>query len=316
MRWPHHLKVGVGPHHGGLFCQARRRFRRGQVARTADRQSAIADISQIATLPEITLKVIQLVDDPESTASALSDVIMHDPALGARILKIVNSGFYGLPGEIRSISQAIRLIGLNALKIIAIAASLGKLFRDGQICPSFNARDLWTHCIAVAVGSKILSRGIGLPCSDEAFLAGLIHDIGIFVELQVCRPKLISTIEALAADEAMSFREAELNALGATHEQFGSALCRAWRFPPCFAAVAEYHHRPLEAPAEGGVLSMIVHVADITAARLQIGCSRSVEVTEIDPAVLDRLSLDPATLDEAMAEIPDATNEAAGLLWS
>ena len=90
--------------------------------------AAIADISQIATLPEITLKVIRLVNDPESTASALSDVITHDPALGARILKIVNSGYYGLPGEIRSISQAIRLLGLNALKIIAIAASLGKLF--------------------------------------------------------------------------------------------------------------------------------------------------------------------------------------------
>ncbi len=278
--------------------------------------AAIADISQIATLPEITLKVIRLVNDPESTASALSDVITHDPALGARILKIVNSGYYGLPGEIRSISQAIRLLGLNALKIIAIAASLGKLFRGGQIYPSFNARDLWTHCIAVAAGSKILARRIGLPGTDEAFLGGLIHDIGILVELQVRRPELISAIEALDADEAVSFREAEFNVLGATHEQFGSALCRAWRFPVCFADVAEYHHRPLEAPQEGAVLPMIVHVADVVAARLQIGYGRTVDATDVNPAVLERLSLTDQTLGEVMAEIPEAAEEAATLLWS
>ena len=130
------------------------------------------------------------------------------------------------------------------------------------------------------------------------------------------RPELISAIEALDADEAVSFREAEFNVLGATHEQFGSALCRAWRFPVCFADVAEYHHRPLEAPQEGAVLPMIVHVADVVAARLQIGYGRTVDATDVNPAVLERLSLTDQTLGEVMAEIPEAAEEAATLLWS
>lgn len=279
-------------------------------------QSAIRELGQIATLPEITLKVVKLVDDPESTVSELGALIAHDPALGARILKIVNSGFYGVPGQIASISQAIRLIGLNALKIIAIGASLKKLVRGGHIGTSFNARDLWTHCIAVAAGSKMLARRMGIPVTDEVFLVGLIHDIGILVELQVCRSQLIEAIEATNADDAVSFREAEVRALGATHEQFGAALCRAWRFPVCFADVAKFHHRPLEAPSRSDVLPCIVHTADIIAARLHIGFTRTVDATDIEPAVLERLSLDEAAVGKVMAELPEATEEAVGLLWA
>src|SRR5471030_1974096 len=91
---------------------------------------AIAGIAQIATLPEITLKIIELVENPRSTAQDLHKVIANDPALVARILKVVNSAFYGLPGQIGSINRAIVLLGLNAVKNIVIAASLTKLFRE------------------------------------------------------------------------------------------------------------------------------------------------------------------------------------------
>ena len=107
--------------------------------------NAIAGISHIATLPEITLKIIELVEDPTSTAQDLHNVISNDQALCSRILKVVNSAFYGLPRQIGSINRAIVLLGLNAVKNIAIAASLTKLFRGGEMCPQFTARDLWTH---------------------------------------------------------------------------------------------------------------------------------------------------------------------------
>src|SRR5947207_13992778 len=131
---------------------------------------AVNSISHIATLPEITLKIIELVDNPRSTAQDLNKLISNDPALVSRILKVVNSAFYGLPGQIGSINRAVVLLGLNAVKNIAIAASLAKLFRGGQICPSFNARDLWNHSIAVATGTRLLSEKVGLGLPDEAFL--------------------------------------------------------------------------------------------------------------------------------------------------
>src|SRR3954453_11630327 len=163
-------------------------------ATLADNPSLVADalkkVSTIATLPEVTAKIVQTVEDPKSTAAALHKIVAHDPALATRILKVVNSAFYGLPGQIGSVERAIVLLGLNAIKNIAVASSLGQLFRGVKLCEGFTAKDLWTHCIAVGVTARELARQIKLPIADEAFLAGLIHDTGMLVGLQVWPDKL------------------------------------------------------------------------------------------------------------------------------
>src|ERR1041384_4064203 len=130
--------------------------------------NAIREISHIATLPEITMKIVELVEDPKSTAQDLHKVISNDPALCARILKVVNSSFYGLPGQIGSINRAIVMLGLNAVKNIAIAASLAKLFRGGDLTPSFSAKALWMHSVVTAATCKMLSDRMGFAVSDEA----------------------------------------------------------------------------------------------------------------------------------------------------
>src|SRR5678816_3719759 len=144
----------------------------------------VKKVSSIATLPEITAKIIATVEDPKSTPAHLHKIVAHDPALVTRILKVVNSSFYGLPGQIASIERAIVLLGLNAVKNIAVAASLGQMFRGVQLCEGFTAKDLWQHCIAVAVTARELAKSLKIPVVDEAFLAGMIHDIGMLVELQ------------------------------------------------------------------------------------------------------------------------------------
>ena len=137
---------------------------------------ALKEISHIATLPEVTLKIIELVEDPSSSAQDLHEVISNDPALCSRILKVVNSSFYGLPGQIASINRAIVMLGLNAVKNIAIAASLAKLFRGGDLTNSFfRAKPpLGPTPTRWPITSKIIadtSSSLGL--GDEAFLAGL-----------------------------------------------------------------------------------------------------------------------------------------------
>src|SRR5213592_640301 len=146
---------------------------------------AVKKVSSIATLPEVTAKIIATVEDPKSTASQLHKIVSHDPALVTRIMKVVNSAFYGLPGQIGSIERAIVLLGLNAIKNIAVAASLGQLFKGSKLCEGFTARDLWTHCIAVGVTARDLARQMKLSIADEAFLAGMIHDVGILISLQL-----------------------------------------------------------------------------------------------------------------------------------
>jgi putative nucleotidyltransferase with HDIG domain len=277
-------------------------------------KQSIQEISHIATLPEVTLKIIQLVENPESTAQDLNKVISNDPALGARILKVVNSAFYGLPGQIGSINRAIVLLGLNAVKNIAIAASLAKLFRGGKICPSFNARDLWTHSISVATGTRLLADKVGLGLPDEAFLAGLIHDIGVMVEVQARRSKFVEMMEKLDLDPDLRFRAAETQIIGANHEQFGAALCRMWKFPSSFAYVTGHHHNPMELPENHRTLASLVHLADFAAAHNKMGFTRDVEVTEPDGQLLSQLSLTPAMFEEVCKVLPQATQEANSLL--
>src|SRR4051794_20786061 len=157
----------------------------------------VKKVTTIATLPEVTAKIIQTVEDPKSTAAKLHQIVTHDPALVTRILKVVNSAFYGLPGQIGSVERAIVLLGLNAVKNIAVAASIGQLFRTSKVCPGFSARDLWTHCIAVGVAARDLAKQMGSQIAEEAFLAGMIHDVGILISLQTF-PEQLSQVCAAA----------------------------------------------------------------------------------------------------------------------
>ena len=276
-------------------------------------EAAIKEISHIATLPEITVKIIELVEDPTSTAQDLHAVISNDPALCSRILKVVNSAFYGLPRQIGSINRAIVLLGLNAVKNIAIAASLTKLFRGGDLCPSFSARDLWTHCIATAAASKLICDKLNLGLPDEAFLAGMIHDIGIMVEMQAGRDKLIEVIESLDIDAdgvpAVDMLQRETEVFGANHCTFGAGLCEAWKFPKSFSYVTGGHHDPLAIPQGSRTLASVVYVADRLAAECGYGFRSDLTSLAINPQIMEELHLSAELINQIKTELPDVFEE-------
>jgi HD-like signal output (HDOD) protein len=280
--------------------------------------TAIKNISHIATLPEITLKIIELVEDPTSTAQDLHNIISNDPALCSRILKVVNSAFYGLPRQIGSINRAIVLLGLNAVKNIAIAASLTKLFRGGDLCPQFSARDLWIHSVACAAGSKLLCDELHLGLPDEAFLGGLIHDLGIMVEMQAMRSELIQVFDGLQIAKdgvpGLDMRDVEKNVLGADHCAFGAGLCEAWKFPKSFTYVTAFHHHPLDLSEGSRMLACIVYVADRMSAVADYGFRADVKSTEIDPAVLDELKITAEQVEKVQEALPQVYEEAEATL--
>lgn len=280
--------------------------------------AAIREISHIATLPEITLKIIELVESPSSTAQDLHKVIAHDPALCSRILKVVNSAFYGLPGQIGSINRAIVLLGLNAVKNIAIAASLAKLFRGGSLTPEFSAKDLWSHSIAAAAGCKMIADNMKLGLADEAFLAGLIHDIGVIVEIQYDRHKLIETIGKLGCDKdgvpANSMLEVETQVFGANHQEFGQGLCEKWKFPRTFALVTGYHHRPLELGDDQRTLVTIVSVADRLAGAVKPGFRLDQPTLEVPSDQLDVLKMTREQLTDITGRLPAAIEGVSQML--
>jgi putative nucleotidyltransferase with HDIG domain len=275
--------------------------------------SAVAEISHIATLPEITLKIIELVEDPSSTAQDLHNVISNDPALCSRILKVVNSAFYGLPRQIGSINRAIVLLGLNAVKNIAIAASLTKLFRGGELCSRFSAKDLWIHSIATAAAAKLICDELKLGLSDEAFLAGLIHDIGIMVEVQAMRHELLQVFEEMTFDgdgnPTCDMREIESRILGADHEDFGAGLCEAWKFPKSFTYVTRHHHDPTELPHANRTLTAVVYCADHVAAQAGYGFRADLQSLDVHAEVMADLGLTPEHMQRIKDDLPRAYAE-------
>ena len=275
---------------------------------------ALKEISHIATLPEVTLKIIELVEDPSSSAQDLHEVISNDPALCSRILKVVNSSFYGLPGQIASINRAIVMLGLNAVKNIAIAASLAKLFRGGELTPFFSAKELWDHSNAVAIACKMLSDRLGMGLGDEAYLAGLIHDIGIMVEMQYDRSNLIDALDRCNADASgkpsISLLETEEEVFGANHQDFGKGLCEKWKFPAPFMAAAGDHHNPTEAPSETRKIVYLVHAADKLASMIDGGFKLDNPETAIQREVMEDLKLTDQMIEDVLVKLVEAINDA------
>jgi HD-like signal output (HDOD) protein len=272
---------------------------------------ALKKVSAIATLPEVTAKILKTVEDPRSSAAQLHQIVSHDPALVTRILKVVNSAFYGLPGQIASIERAIVLLGLNAVKNIAVAASLGQLFRGTKLCDGFTAKDLWTHCIGVAVTARDLAKQAKLPLADEAFLAGMIHDLGLLVQLQTS-PEKIKSVCDQAKTDTRGFCEIERDIIGVDHQQLGVGLAELWKFPRPCQLVAGFHHSPDQLSGDRALVNL-VHVADTIVAQAKIGFNLTAEKQTIDPSAISELKLSTELIDRVRQNVPSLLTNAGSL---
>jgi putative nucleotidyltransferase with HDIG domain len=273
---------------------------------------ALNKVSSIATLPEVTIQIIKTVEDPKSSAAQLHKIISHDPALVTRILKVVNSSFYGLPGQIGSVERAIVLLGLNAVKNIAVAASLGELFRGTKLCEGFTAKDLWTHCIAVAATSKHLAREMKLPFADEAFLAGMIHDVGVLVSLQAFGPQLTQACEKVRAS-GVNFCEAEREFVGVDHQMLGAALAEQWKFPRSCQLVAGHHHDPATLSDINRTLVTLVFVADTLCCQGNAGFNLTALTQKLEDGQPDHIKLDASLIERTRTALPQILESAKGV---
>ncbi len=272
--------------------------------------AAIAKCADISTLPEVTAKIIELVETPSSTARDMHEVIKTDPALAARMLKVVNSPFYGLPGQIASVDRAIILLGLSAVKNIAIAASISRMFTGQEVGGGFTAKDLWKHSVAVGVAGRLIASKIGhAGARDEVFLAGLIHDLGILVERQAHPDKLAEVVERCISS-GEGFLAMENSIIGANHQEFGDAVATKWKFPRSVRAVVGHHHETERLAAELREFGDIINIADILCCEQKIGFHLTRSGETLSDEVLDSVDLTrdqfPELIDELDSELSAA----------
>lgn len=271
-------------------------------------QKALARVTEISSLPEVTTRIVAIVEDPKSTAQELHDLVRTDPALASKILKVVNSAFYGLPSQISNLDRAIVMLGMSAVKNIALAASLTRLFRPGPISDRFNARDLWTHCIAVGVCARMLAEA-GIGHAEEAFVAGLVHDLGLLVEHQAFPHEFRTIVETCSA-RSRNFQELEREQLGADHQAFGAALATKWKFPSNLRHAISHHHNPEPLKPDLRTLVTAVQVADVICCQNEIGFCLTARDSEVTEAMLEVVRLDEARISAILASLNERIQEA------
>ena len=276
--------------------------------------AALGKLSNLAMLPEIAVRVIRLAEDPNVSMSQMADLISTSPELCVRILRVVNSAFYGIAGEVRTIQRATTLMGLESVKNVTIAASLTRLFHGRPLSPTFSPRDLWTHSLAVAAATRVLAVRSKSGAVEEAFLAGMVHDVGLIAELQLDRQKLATVLARMEDDKVADLLAVEESTFGATHQDFGAGLLRAWKLPRIFALAAGWHHRPFELPLSERALPVMVHVGDRLVATCTPGLLLDDASTEISEAALDSVRLTRAQMDDILVCLPQALAEITSAL--
>ena len=267
---------------------------------------AMDHAGEIATLPEVMARIIEVTENPENGANALFELIRRDPVLSSRLLRVVNSAFYGLPGQVAEVDRAITLLGMVQVRNVALATSVTNVFRSDRGLRPGVMRDLWRHSVAVSVAARELARMAGdRHGAAEMFLTGLIHDIGLLLESQVFPAQLAEVLERSDLSQPGEFRAIEAQVIGATHEEFGEALVTGWRLPSRVCAAIGHHHDPERAPEAVRRHAMILYCADTLAGQEGIGLDLGARHQALEEEHLATIGLAPAGIEELRGRLRD-----------
>ncbi len=244
-----------------------------------------------------------LIHDDNASAEDISQVINTDPALTSRLLKIVNSPYYGFPSQISTISRAITIVGTRELTQLVLATSVINAFK-GIPADLIKMDDFWRHSIACAITSSLVAKQCKLASTEQYFIAGLLQNIGSLVLYQTI-PELAKEAITSALFGQETVYEAEKRLFGFDHTEVGEALAQKWNLPIALLEVIRYHHTPTQAPVFP-IEVAVVHVADIMVTSTgHFGHAGDRHVPRFDKRAWKELKLDPQQLPIIMQQVND-----------
>ncbi len=268
-----------------------------------------ASIEKMPTLSPVVHKIIEIANDRTSSAQELTDVIQLDPILTAKVIKMVNSAYFGLPQHIKSLKQAVVMLGVNTVKNVALSSSfLGNVKIDKTAILS--GEDFWQHSLGVAVASKMIARKVGVEQDnlEEYFIAGLIHDIGKVLINNFFKDEMAEIVE-LSSEKKESIIAIEKKVLKLSHEEVGIAIGKKWKFEnPLLYATGKHHNPAIE--GSSAIFSVVVCIADTFVKIMKIGFSGNHKIDPISEEVWQTLELDEESVFEALSSIHDEIDKA------
>jgi len=244
------------------------------------------------------------------TAKSLGAIITRDPALTATVLKLANSAYYGMAGEINNIERAVTILGFDTIKHLALAISVFHVFktREGQL---IDLKDLWYHSLGVGLAAKHLSlhspvRTCDKTLPEQAFICGILHDIGKIAFVQNL-PTEMAEILKQTKSGTLTQHEIEKNILGFNHQRAGQAMAELWNFPEDYQTVIRLHHAPTAATIGDNpkvtALVMAVYLGNKIAKALHLGESTDPHMAQVTPEDLRTMGITKQGLPEIVQEI-------------
>jgi len=197
----------------------------------------------LPAMPFVISQLLRSLDDTNIRAGKLAELIEKDQGLTSRVLSVANSPFYGFSRKISTVELAIVIMGLNSIKEIVIGLIVKRLFSRGV--SGLDTKEFWQYSLFCGAASRLIARKMDYPLAGEAFVAGLIHDLGVLV-INKFLPNEASEIWSVSASRQLPLEEAERYVLGDSHSEIGAWLANKWRLPEHLCAAVENHHRPLD----------------------------------------------------------------------
>ncbi len=229
-------------------------------------KQVISNINNLPTPPIVFQQIQKALNEDDASAAKVAAILMEDPAISAKVLKLTNSAFYGLPREIETVKQAVVIIGMEAVRNLVLSASVLDMFHGDSIDRQYQDM-FWRHSLAVASASRLVAAKSDTkePIDiDSSFSAGLLHDIGKIVIACYLPDEFKQLLERRQTDTTTSDYDLEEMVFGYNHAQIGGFLGTQWKLPTRLQHAIVYHHNPSECPAEL-LAPYVVHVGNFIA---------------------------------------------------
>lgn len=259
-------------------------------------------IRDLPTLPTSYFKISKLLQDVNTPSQEVCRVLESDQAIASKVLRLVNSSFFGFSRRVTQMSQAVRLLGYTTIRNAVLAISVFDSF-PSKTSKAFDRRAFWLHTIASAILARQLARRLKIGQEEDAFVAGILHDVGRLV-LDQCLPEPFGKIVTFVQVNNVSMLEAERQVLGATHSEIGEYLLDKWRLPTALVEAVALHHTPSNIRSNPQLVS-VIHIADHLSRRFQVGNGGDPLVPPIQEFVYGELGISAEELEGVVPKLQE-----------
>ncbi len=254
-------------------------------------------------MPQVASKVLELSADPNTSAKQLQQVISDDQAMTGRILKIANSAMYSCSRKVKTLTEAIVMLGFNSIRSLVVTSAARNLYNTRKSHTGLKERLLWEHSIGTAFAARILASERSPGLAEEAFLSGLMHDIGKLV-LNLRVPEQFDEIVQVVYNENRPFHVTESELLGYDHTHVGALLVNKWNLSPVMEFVILNHHNP-EAMTEDNPLLLYLDLANKLCKKMGIGFIDDPELDIMNCRSNQLLQMGPEVFDNTASMLQD-----------